>query len=72
MLLTSNRLTIVGTGLLAAGMVCSIFVVADLMFGSLEAIVAGVITAFVFTLLWYVLPLAMRRGGADESDEPSS
>ena len=72
MLLTSNRLTIVGTGLLAAGMVCSIFVVADLMFGSSEALVAAVITAIVFGLLWYVLPLAMRRGGAEESDEPSS
>jgi hypothetical protein len=68
MLLTSNRLTIIGTGLVATGMTCSVFIVADLLFGIFEATVAAVVTVVVFSLLWYGLPLAMRRGGEDSED----
>ena len=68
MLLTSNRLAIIGTGFVAAGMTCSVYIVADLMFGSFEAIIAAVITAVVFSILWYGLPLAMRRGGGELED----
>jgi amino acid transporter len=69
MLLTSNRLAIIGTGLVAAGITCSVFIVADLVFGSFEATVAAAITAVVFSLLWYGLPLAMRRGGNEPEED---
>jgi hypothetical protein len=35
-----------------------------------EAVIAAAITAVVFSLLWYGLPLARRRGG-DEPEEGS-
>jgi hypothetical protein len=65
MLLMSNRLTIVGTAFLAAGMTCSVFIVGDLMFGPPAAGLAALLTAVLLASLWYILPLAMRRADGD-------
>jgi len=54
---TSNRLTIGGLGVLAVAMTCSIFVIADFLFKWPMTITVSVLTALVFGLLWYALPL---------------
>jgi hypothetical protein len=57
---TSNRLTIVGLGVLAIAMTCSIFVIADLLFRWPMTIAVTALTALVFGLFWYALPLGRR------------
>ena len=72
MLLTSSKLAIVGTFFLAAGIACSVFVVADVLFGPVFALTAALAVAVLIGALWYVLPL-MRRGpgDGDDDEEPS-
>ncbi|AHY47765.1 Hypothetical Protein RradSPS_2482 [Rubrobacter radiotolerans] len=56
----ANGLAILGTAFLAAGMGCAIFLVTDVIYGSLAAaVVTGVVVA-VFVGLWYALPLYQR------------
>jgi hypothetical protein len=63
MLLTSSKLAIVGTAFLALGIGCSLFVIADALFGPLlAAFFAGLILVLI-ALLWYGLPLWRRRSG---------
>jgi hypothetical protein len=57
---TSNRLTIAGLGLLAIAMTCSIFVIADFLFKWPMTITVTALTAVVFGLFWYALPLGRR------------
>ena len=47
--------------LLAIGVACSIFLVVDVVYGVLAAVVATAATALVYGLVWLALPLA-RRG----------
>jgi Family of unknown function (DUF6328) len=61
MIFDSNKLMVVGILLLAVGVTCSIFLVVDVVYGDVAAIVATAATAVVYTLLWLALPLA-RRG----------
>jgi hypothetical protein len=68
MLLISNRLTIIGTSFLAIGSACSIFLIADVLFGPTVALVATAATLALIIALWYVLPLLVRQeGGEDDS-----
>jgi amino acid transporter len=70
MLFTSSRLTLIGTAFLAAGIACSMYVIADVLFGDLVAIGICVITAAVIVALWYVLPLRARNPTrADETPD---
>ncbi len=69
MLFTANRLTIIGNTFLAAGISCSMFIVADLLFGTVEATVAASGAAGVIAVLWYVLPLMKRQDGGGEQSE---
>jgi hypothetical protein len=62
----SNRLTIAGLGALAVAMTCSLFVIADFLFKWPVTITVTVLTALVFGLLWYALPLA-RLAQLDDS-----
>lgn len=64
MLLTSSRLAIVGTVFLALGITCSLFVVADVLFGAFAAVGVAVATLGLIGALWFALPLLARRGGA--------
>ncbi len=68
MLFTSTKLAIVGTFFLAAGIACSMFVVADVLFGSLFALVAAIAVALLIVVLWYWLPLSRRGTGSDEPE----
>ena len=57
---TSNRLIITGLGVLAVAMTCSIFVIADFLFKTPMTITVTALTAVVFGLCWYALPLGRR------------
>jgi hypothetical protein len=63
MLLTSSRFAIVGTVFLAAGIVSSMFVIADVLFGELAGIAVAVVTGAMLIGLWYALPISRRRRG---------
>lgn len=56
----ANRLTIAGLGMLAIAMSGVILLISDVLFGTATAVVATVLAATVFALLWGVLPLAYR------------
>jgi hypothetical protein len=55
-----NGLLIAGTVLLAIGMSCVIFLVADVVYGRTGAIVATATMVGVFVGLWYLFPLYRR------------
>ncbi len=71
MLIINNRLTLIGTVFLAVGMSCSVFLVADVLFGELFAAVAAAATALLIGSLWYALPLLARdrAGDSEQSGE---
>jgi hypothetical protein len=58
---SGNFLTILGLIFLVPAMVGVIFVIADLMFGLVEAVTVTVLMAVSFVGLWFVLPLWYRR-----------
>jgi hypothetical protein len=66
MLLTSSKLAVVGTVFLAAGIACSLFVVADVLFGPVAALVAAAAVVTLIVALWYLLPLSRRHAGGEE------
>jgi Flp pilus assembly protein TadB len=55
-----NGLLIAGTILLAVGMSCVVFLVADVVYGRTGAILATTTIVVVFVVLWYLLPLYQR------------
>jgi len=61
MLMTSSRLAVLGTIFLGLGIVCSLYVVADVLFGDVVALVAAIAAGVLIASLWYVLPLSRRR-----------
>jgi hypothetical protein len=52
-----HMLFLIGSGCLAAGMFCVVFVLADVLFGSGAAIAATALNAVVVGASWYALPL---------------
>ena len=56
-----HDLFLVGTGALGLGMVCTIFVAADFLFGPGAAIVSVAMLLLCVTIAWYVLPLTRGR-----------
>jgi Flp pilus assembly protein TadB len=58
-----NGLLIAGTIFLAVAMSCVIFLVADVVYGRVSAIVATAVMVAVFVGLWYLLPLYRRLRG---------
>ena len=67
MLLINNKLTLIGTVFLAIGMSCSMFLVADVLFGEPVAAVAAGATALLIGSLWYVLPFLARGKSVDSA-----
>ena len=65
MLFDSNKLLIGGTLLTGVGVACAVYLVVDVVYGRLAAVVATVVVLVVYALLWIALPL-LRRG----EDEP--
>jgi Kef-type K+ transport system membrane component KefB len=58
MLVASNVLTIVGLGLLAVAITCTVFVITDFLFHRSWAAAFTALVAAAFLILWYGLPLA--------------
>jgi hypothetical protein len=65
MLFDANRLMIAGMVILAIGVACSIYLIADVVYGGTVAVAATLGTLIVYFLLWIVLPL-IRRGAPGE------
>ncbi len=57
----ANRLTIAGLGFVALAMTGVILLISDVLFGAGVVVVATVLTAVLFVMLWGVLPLRHRR-----------
>ena len=64
MLVTSNRLTIIGTIFLALAISCVVYFITDFLYSNWSALVTGLM-ALTFAWLWYGLPLS--RAARDKS-----
>jgi hypothetical protein len=62
----ANRAALLGLGALALAMTGAILLITDLLFGVAAAIPIGTATALLFGSLWYLLPMAQRRGHAKD------
>ena len=49
----SNRLALGGTFFIAVSMVCTIFLVTDVLFGGWQALATAAASALLFAVLWY-------------------
>jgi hypothetical protein len=54
---TSNRLVLFGMGFVAIAMTCSVFVVAEFVYGGVVGTIVAIGTALLFGWFWYALPL---------------
>lgn len=72
MLITCNRLAIIGTVFLAASISCVVFVITDILFGTAAGIIATMLNAALFVGLWYVLPFSRRYRDAKNNNKKSS
>src|SRR3954454_10863655 len=59
----ANRLAIAGLVLLVPGMVGTMFVITDILFGPTAATVATVAIAGFFLYVWFVIPILYRLNG---------
>jgi hypothetical protein len=55
--MTANRFTIVGMGLLAAAMTGAILLITDMLYKSTTVTIVAAVVAVMFALLWYAVPL---------------
>jgi hypothetical protein len=55
----SNQLTVLGSILLAAGMACAVYLIADVLYRSRIAAVSAAAVVVLVALAWYGLPLAV-------------
>jgi Na+/melibiose symporter-like transporter len=63
----SNRLAIIGLGVLALAMTCAILLVTNVLFGTVATtVVTTVLVLMMFVVLWAVLPLKQRLKYRDE------
>jgi hypothetical protein len=62
MIRVANRLAVGGLVLVAVAMSLVVFLVTDVVFALPAAVVVGVLTAGVFAVLWFALPLSGRSG----------
>jgi hypothetical protein len=63
--LTANRLAIIGLGFLAVAMTGVILLVTDVLFGTATSVLATAAVGAMFGALWYLVPLR-RRMTSDE------
>jgi hypothetical protein len=61
----SNRVVILGLGVLALAMTTAVALIAHIVFGEAAAIATGLVALALFVLLWYALPLVARRSGPE-------
>jgi hypothetical protein len=55
---------IIGLGVLAVAMTAAISLIAQLVFGNGAALAAAIAAAVTFGLIWYGVPVLIRRSGA--------
>ena len=67
----SNRVILLGLGVLALAMTGAVSLIAHLVYGSAASVVAGVIALSGFGLFWYVLPLRIGASGGDPDERDS-
>jgi Kef-type K+ transport system membrane component KefB len=60
----SHRMVIVGLGILALAMSTAVMLIAHIVFGQTAAIIAAIMAVLLFGLVWYVVPLAIKRSGS--------
>jgi uncharacterized membrane protein YiaA len=61
--LTANRLAIIGLSFLAVAMTGAILLITDVLFGTVTVVVATAVVAIAFSVLWYLIPLRRRMAG---------
>ena len=61
LVLTANRLAIVGLACLAVAMTSAIALVTDVVFGGATAVATSAGIGLLFVALWYAMPLRRRR-----------
>jgi hypothetical protein len=61
-----NVLAILGLAFLVPAMVGVLFVISDLIYGLVAAIIVTVVVTLFFVLLWFVLPIPYRGNNDDE------
>ena len=59
----ANRFAIAGIILLALAMMGTVFVITDVLFGSISASVAAILIAAFFLYMWFVVPIRYRLNG---------
>ena len=59
-LFLANKLTIAGLGFLAIAMSCVVWLITDLLYGSTATALVTAVTALLFAVLWYVVPVVRR------------
>jgi len=64
----SNRFAIAGLATLSLSLVGTMVLIADYIFGTTQAIVAGVLSFLLFALLWAAFPLRHDFGDVDRDD----
>jgi hypothetical protein len=64
-----HHLFLVGTGCVAFGIVCAVFVVGDVLFGGVAAGLATGFTVAIILFTWYVLPLERARHPSIRGEE---
>ncbi|MDQ3553985.1 MAG: DUF6328 family protein [Chloroflexota bacterium] len=68
MLFDSNRMLIAATVFMAGGIAGSLFVIADVLYGSLVGLLTLGVSLLLFLVVWYLFPL-QRRGEPDDELE---
>jgi hypothetical protein len=58
----SNRVVIIGLGVLALAMSTALLLIAHIVFGGTAGVITGVLSLLLFLLVWALFPLAVRRG----------
>jgi hypothetical protein len=68
LVVVADRLLVIGLAMLVPAISCSVLLIIDVVLGRWAGIVCGSVTALIGLLTWYVLPLAIRRGGHGVTD----
>lgn len=59
----SNRLAVAGLFFLACSVCCVVYLISDFVFGGIITLVSTAGSVVLFSLLWFVLPLARKASG---------
>jgi len=65
MLYDSTRMAIAGAAFVAIGIACAVFLVADVVYGTLAALAVTLVAIALYGGLWFALPLLRRRDPDD-------